>query len=123
MAQTAPVLELTLNDRPTIRINGKSYEMRTSDEFAFLTYKQQQRQFQRLGELLRKKRTTKKEDAETSRLLDAFVRELLIAPDTLHAQLRDSHRLEIVKAFFNQPPVSANKPAATRTRARSTGMN
>lgn len=123
MAQTAPVLDLTLNDRPTIRINGKSYEMRTSDEFAFLTFRQHQRKFQRLGELLRKKKTTQAEEKEMARLLDEFVRELVIAPAAVHDKMRDSHRLEIVKAFFSQPPASATRTAATKTRGRSTGMN
>jgi hypothetical protein len=113
MAQTAPILDIgLLYDRPKVRIDGRLYEMRTSDEFTYLTFRQKQRTFQRLGELLRKKRASAAEEKEQVRLLDLFVRELMVdVPDKLHARIRDSHRLEIIKAFFSQRQPTTRRAA------------
>lgn len=117
MAHPIPTLDLgSLNDRPTVRIDGKTYEMRTRDEFAYLTYRSQQRSFDRLGALMRKRRVTKAEEQEQARLLDAFVRQLVIAPEAIHDRMRDSHRLEIVKFFSSLLPMTtpASAPAVRR---------
>lgn len=117
MAQTAPILDLVLTERPIIKINGRPYEMRTADEFAYLAYRQQQKLFARLGVLLKKKRATKAEEQEQVRLLDTFVRQLLVdVDDKVHKKLRDSHRLEIITAFFRQ-----RQPATSRAAAATTG--
>lgn len=123
MAQTAtPILDLgTLVDRPKVRIDGKLYEMRTADEFSYLVYRQFQRKFQRLGELLKKRRTTQAEEKEQEKLLDEFVRQLVIAPEAVHARMLPHHRLEIIKAFFSLRPTSKARPAAATTRARLSG--
>jgi hypothetical protein len=127
MAQTQQPANLdlgSLKDRPTVRIDGKSYEMRTADEFAYVAYRAHQRKFTRLGALMRKRRVSKAEEQEQARLLDGFVRQLVLAPDAVHAQLRDSHRLEIVKFFSKLLPTRTNgrpAPAAMghKTRHRS----
>lgn len=123
MAQSTitPILDLgTLASRPTVRIDGKSYEMRTSDEFTYLVYRQYQRQFQRLGVLLKKKRASQAEEKEQVRLLEDVVRKILLAPDAVHARLRDTHRLEIVKAFFSQRPATTRPAVRGRRRAQPT---
>jgi len=102
----------SLKDRPTVTIDGKKYEMRTSNEFAYLVYRSHQRRFDRLGALMRKRRVSKTEEQEQTRLLDDFVRQLLIAPNSVHTQLRDSHRMEIVQFFSKLLP--------TRTVSRHT---
>lgn len=128
MAQIAPILDLgPILERPKVRINGALYEMRTSDEFAYLAYRRQQQTFQRLGALLTKKRPTQADDKEQTRLLDVFVRELLVdVPEKVHEKLRDTHRLEIVKAFFSQrliaPKTRATAASPAPTPARSRGL-
>jgi hypothetical protein len=121
--QQTPNLDLgPLKDRPTVTIDGKKYEMRTSGEFAYLVYRSQQRRFERLGTLMQKRRVTKAEEQEQTRLLDGFVRELLIAPDTVHAKLRDSHRMDIVRFFStllptkNAPRQATAAPTSRRPR-------
>jgi hypothetical protein len=118
MAQPQPAnLDLgSLKDRPTVTIDGKKYEMRTSNEFAYLVYRSHQRRFERLGTLMRKRRPTKKEEQEQARLLDDFARHLVIAPDAVHEKLRDSHRMDIV-LFFSKllPKRTETRPATAAT--------
>lgn len=126
MAPTAPILDLgVLATRPLVRIEHKNYEMRTSNEFTYLVYTQFQRRFARLGALLTKRKKSKADWTEQGRLQDEFVRELLIAPDKVHARLGDFERLEIIKAFFSQVRRTTNGhgPASPRRAAMSAPMS
>lgn len=128
MAQpSAPILDLgVLATRPIIRIEQRNYEMRTSNEFTYLVYTQFQRRFERLGQLLTKRRKTKAEWVEQAKLGDEFVRAILIdVPDKIHARLGDFERLEIIKAFFQQARRTTNgraAPAGQRQTASTSSM-
>lgn len=120
MAKTDPVLELTtLTDRASIRIDGKPYELRHRDEFAYMAFRRHAHRFQRLGQLLRAKTISEKAEKEQSRLLDQFTQAILIAPPAVHAKLRDTHRLEIVKAFSSLLPTRTTPAGAAPRTARS----
>lgn len=123
MAHDTPILDLgPLLDRPKVRIDGKLYEMRTADEFTYLIFRQHQRRFMRLGKLLRKKRTSAAEEKEQARLLDEFTRLFVLAPEAVHAKMRDTHRFEIIKSFSDRLQTT-RRPAAEpkRHRARPAG--
>lgn len=110
------LLDLTVEDRPFVKINGKPYEVRTPGEFSYLAYRKHTKDFQRMGQLLMQKRAlTKKEEAEHDRLLDDMARMILLAPDSVHQKLRPEHRLAIVQAF------SQLLPKATRTAGAMAG--
>jgi hypothetical protein len=113
MAPTAPILDLgVLAKRPTLRVDGKTYEMRTSNEYTYLVYSQFQRKFERLGQLLKKKKKKSQADwKEQARLQDEFVRSIVIAPESLYVQLGDFERLEIIKAFFTQVRTTTSRSA------------
>lgn len=103
MAQTAPILDVgPLVDRPKVRIDGKLYAMRAPDEFAYTVHREQQRDLQRLGFLLKKKRQTKAEKKDQERLLEHFMRQMLVdVPDAVFARLGLVQRLNIID-FFSQ---------------------
>lgn len=112
MAQpsSVPILDIAIAKRPTILIDRKPFEMRTSNEFTWIVYTEFQRKFQRLGQLLTKRKKTAAEWKEQARLQDDFVRAILIAPDPVHARLGDMDRLEIIKAFFTQVRTKTSAP-------------
>lgn len=118
MADT--LLDLTIDDRPFMKINGKPYEVRTPGEFSYLAYRKHTRDFHRMGQLLTQKRAlTKKEEAEHDRLLDSMARMILMAPDAVHQKLRPVHRLEIIKAFSQLLPTEARTAGAKAARIAS----
>ncbi len=98
-ATPAPILEIDAAPRQTVRINKRTYELRSPGEFAYLVYRQHAQKFARLGALLIKKRPTAKENTEQERLLDDLCRVIVIAPDAVHDTLRVDERLAIVQVF------------------------
>jgi hypothetical protein len=119
--QTAPILDLgTLAPRPIILIDKKRYELRTSNEFTWLVYSKLQGKYQRLGNLLKASRKSAKQWTEQTRLQAEFVREILIAPDAIHARLGDFERLEIIRAFFQQVRTKGRAAPAPNGTSRAT---
>lgn len=122
MATPTPVLDIsTVIERPTIRINGANYQLRTSNEFTYLTYRHWSLKFKRLAVLFGKAKRSKKEVAEQHTLLVDCCKAILMAPDAVHAKLEDVHRVQIVTVFFEllaaaiqkqSPRAGAKKPAA-----------
>lgn len=100
MATTEPVLSLsTVVDRHTIKIDGKSYELRNPDELTWLAYRQKANDFREVGKLLQVKRRTKAQEAALDRLLPPLVEKLVIAPKPVLAKLRPEHQFAIVTVF------------------------
>lgn len=123
---TVPLLDIsTLVTRAKVRIDGRNYDLRTSDEFSYLTLRGHGDAFRRMGVLMGRIRTLRPhEQKELSRLLDQFCRQMLIAPDAIHRKLSDSHRWEIAISFsqlLRQRMGAGATPAAARQRNRKTG--
>lgn len=119
MASTDPVLTLnTLTDRTRIKINNKTYELRSRDEFAFLSYRRHARRFARLSELLQAKTSTAAQEKEQSALLDELCRVVLDAPPAVHAGLRDPHRMQILAVFSGLLRPTRSAGAVPRTKRR-----
>ena len=90
----------TLVSRSTIKIDGEEYELRAGDEFSAVENHRLRRRGLRIGTLMDKNAALKEaEEKELSRLLDELCREILLAPDEVHARLRDTHRFLIAKTF------------------------
>ena len=115
MAPTAPILDLsTLNSRPSIKIDGKLYELRTIEELSFLHGSDETARFNRLRQLMATKRKSKRTVADIKRALDDFCRLILLAPPKVHAALLDTHRAEIVNAFFTHQRIATKGPMRGR---------
>lgn len=97
----APVLDLsTLIDQPCVRIDEATYTLRHPDAMALLQVKRLEKQSMRIGDLLQQDELTAEEEADVARLLNATCREVLEAPDEIHAQLKDLQRIAILDAFM-----------------------
>lgn len=131
-----PTLDLsTLVERPFIRVDGESYDIYHPDEFSLLD---RMTLFQRFDQAMQAaKRVTAASDPvvmreaaeQASTLLDTACRSALVAaPEALHAKLRDTHRVHILKAFTQlladaSPTAEANAAAAARVTAAASGTN
>lgn len=112
----APLLDLsTIVDRPTVRIDGKLYELRSRDEFSILTYQQQLQKYRNLGALLQKPKLSKRQLAETARLADGFCRTILMAPPAVQARLTLPQRVSIISVFSQLLPDQKTPAGATPT--------
>ncbi len=96
---TTPLLDLTtLVERPFIRIDGESYDLFDPGEMSPL-------QFHRImlkAEELQSIDSTAAGEPELERvakLLDDLCRLVLIAPDEVHARLKDRHRRAVLASF------------------------
>lgn len=121
---TAPLLEInTLITRPFLIIDKKRYELRTRDEFTYLTDRDHLRRFERLGRLLQLTKTSKAQRTERDGLVDDFCQLILIAPPKVHAKLDYPNRLKIIEGFSSLllPTLTAGAtPATTPRRATRT---
>lgn len=98
---TAAILDLTTDKRSKVKIDGRLYEIRGKHELVY-ELQREQRDLQRLGALFRQKRLIPNDKKKRARLLDKFVRLILIAPDAIHAQLSDFHRVQLLNAVFTK---------------------
>jgi hypothetical protein len=112
-----PILDLTTNIvRPVVRIDGAAYELRVADDLSLLEYKILERLCPRAGDLLIQDTLTDAEGAELSRLLDEACRLALVAPDAVHAKLKDVARARVFDAFtelLQVPSLTAGATLAT----------
>ena len=96
-----PLLDLdTLLHRPTVRIDGVSYELRTEDEMSIVESHEVTQQGKRLDKLLGQETLSDPDKKTLVALLDTLCRRVLLAPDDVHAKLRDPQRGRISKLFF-----------------------
>jgi hypothetical protein len=101
MATTpTPVLSLdTIIPRPTIRIDGKPYQMRSADEFAWLVYRGKAGLFRKAATLMVLPRRTAAQEKEIERMLGPLVQELVLAPAKVLARLSDAQRFQVLEVF------------------------
>lgn len=115
------ILDLSTGvERPTIRINGQAYEMRTPDEF---TWHQNQlinkrgRQFQNLvSRMDNEEGLTDQETDKLGNLSADMVDQLVVdLPEDVAEKLRPIHQLKIFEAFtkLSREMQEKNQPEAT----------
>jgi hypothetical protein len=122
----APVLDIsTLVDRPRVVIDGESYELKHPGEFSIVEQMRMMRQAKRImvlvDRLMGDAEPTEAEECEYTTLSEASCRRVLIAPDDVHAKLREPHRVAIVQAFTAlQSTTSRQATGASETAAEQT---
>lgn len=89
----------TLTERKQITIDGVAFEMRDPDEFSILDNHRFARMGKRLDALMNKDALSEAEEKELADTLDRLAQKILDAPDSVHARLRDNHRLQIIRTF------------------------
>lgn len=96
MAETA-ILDLeTLIKRPTIRIDGKLYELRAPDELSVLDSQWLTTAGKRIEQLA----AAGDPEGKLPELLEAVVRRILVdVPDDVLARLSEAHRMAICEVF------------------------
>ena len=120
MASTPPILSLsTLVHRPTVAIDGKQYELRTSEEFAWMIYRGKADAFRKAGQLLQLRKRSVKQEKELSRLLVPLVQGILVAPPAVLARLSDDQRFQILTVFSRLLQTPARTVGATPGRSAS----
>jgi len=119
-----PSLDIsTLVERPRVIIDGESFDMRHPDEFSLVEQLRLMRQARRLVELVHALTSDQSTDPTViearEREYDAIVnntcRAVLLAPDDIHAKLREEHRVAISRAF--------TRLQSEQQRLRRTGAN
>lgn len=122
MADKTPALDLVLSpDRPIVRVDKKSYELRTINELTLVQFKRLETIGPQLGALLQSDALTKDQGEDLSRLLAEVCQLALLAPPTLHAKLGDLNRILIVDCFMTLlPPTLVQRMRATPMRQDAT---
>jgi hypothetical protein len=130
---TAPrLLDLdTLISRPTVRIDGVDYELLSPNEVSVLDYRRLTRPGVRMVEIENLADPTPDEKAEYERILDTQCRQILLAPDEVHARLRSAERDRILATFLRLrerwmrqvTQTGATPAAATPDAEPTTGAN
>lgn len=111
---TAPLLDLTtLIERPFVQIDGQRYDLVDAGEMSPLDF---HRLMRKLGEIqaIDPMTTDEAELTRIAKLWDDLCRQILLAPDEIHARLKDHHRTAILRAFTKLQHEAA-------ARARSDG--
>lgn len=116
----------TLTERYTVRVDGKSYELRPTARFSVVEIIAFPDQTARLSELAtRKQKLSADESEEIEQLLDDICRVILDAPASVHERLTGAQRMQICTAFtlLRQATSPARRRATggTRTTAPKTG--
>lgn len=105
MAVVDPVLTLitTVVERKVVRIDGKNWPLRHSDELSLLALRGHANTFLAIAPLLALKSAatamSEAQERELDRLLKHLVRAILIAPQSVHDKLSHDHRMAIVEVF------------------------
>lgn len=115
MAETAtPLYDLTTTaERPTIGVDGGTYELRAARDLSVMEYKRLERESIRMAVLLSRddQTCTTAEATELDALLDYWCRRVLVAPDTVHQRLKYPDRVYIWQSFLE---LSTPRLQATR---------
>jgi len=126
MADKQPILDLdTLVERPTIRVDGKLYEIRSHDELSVLDHHRLVQQGKRLDELMARPELDADSRAEVGTLLYEISDFVMVGvPAQVRAKLSDAQRASVAEVFTVLPTqqriaraAAAIGAAATRTGA------
>lgn len=116
-----PVLDLsTVVQRPTIKIDGKTYELRTAEELPWLLYRGYAGTFQQAGALLANPNRTDQEDSALEKLLVPLVQAIVDAPKAVLKRLSNDQRWAVLTVFSQLllAEKTRRRPAGAKT-ARS----
>lgn len=105
-----------------IRIDGVGYELRQPDQLTLVEGARLKKIGPRHDELLRKEAAgtlDETEAAELAVLLDTMTRVVLVAPETVHAALKDWQRIAIVLTFIGLSTPRLQATGATTEAAPS----
>lgn len=98
-----PLLDLdTMAERRIVRIDGKPYELRMSDELSLVEWKRFRKDGQRLDDLWTKERDTsltEPEAEEVGHIVNRVTRMVLMAPSAVQDRLTPLQRLAVVETF------------------------
>ncbi len=107
MATTAvaPVISLTtVAQRPTVSIDGVSYELRHPDEFPYLVYRNMGGLWSKAYALLSQTKAgvplTPAQERELEPLLEPLMRSVLLVLDSIAAKLTPEMQYAVVMVFF-----------------------
>lgn len=94
----------TLVERPKVRIDGELFELRHPDELSIVEQLRLEKMSQRAVHLIDEMRAaaegpSEEQQQELAAVMDKTCRLVLVAPDSVHAKLREPHRSAISRAF------------------------
>jgi hypothetical protein len=95
------VLDLDVDNRPQIKIDGTGYRVSTRHLLPPLELHHLSKLGRRLAELVQKEDASEDEQRELGDLPNRIVRAVLDAPDAIHQKLNDQQRMAIITAIFN----------------------
>lgn len=122
MATTSPTPVLSIStvvQRPTIRIDGTLYELRSRDEVPWLLYRGYANTFRRCSVLLTKGKLTEEEERELESQLPALIEAFVIAPKSVLRKLDTEARYQIATVFSLLLLKTTTAPTAGANRARN----
>lgn len=110
-----PVLSLdTLVERATVAIDGKPHELRNGAELSILDYHRIGRQGAAVEKMLAQGADlSDAQVSELTRLLDAMLRVVLLAPAEVMDRLSDGQKLQVVQAFSDLQRATARPAGGT----------
>lgn len=115
MAEQNPVLEITEISRPTIKVNGKTYQLRYQNEFSII-------EEYRLGKLhaaLQERPESEEGAVKRQKMLNDLVLMIVVEAEDLLTVLNDYQKGQVLQAFLAVPlPGQAKTPPA-----ETTGLN
>lgn len=118
-----PILDIkTLTERPTIAIDGESYEILSPEEVSVVDHHWFSAQGRRMAALLSKDKLSDKETRELGRIVvDLSDRVMVGVPDAVRDKLTEVHRASIVQVFIELPSGPSATGAPRKRKASSTG--
>ncbi|MFQ5775865.1 MAG: hypothetical protein ACE5GS_15185 [Kiloniellaceae bacterium] len=110
-----PLLDLsTAIERPTVLIDGASYEILCPDELSILDLQRLMADGRKIDAIVRKDELSDEDVATLSRLLATLSERILVgAPADVRARLSDQQRLRVAEVFTQLPGWHARARPAT----------
>lgn len=99
MAGSPSVSIGTVLTRPTVIIDGVSYELRHPEELSVLQFHEIARNGRRIDALFEQDELSAEDQRKLANILEATVRAELIAGDDVLAKLSPVHRLRIIRSY------------------------
>lgn len=95
-----PILDLlTVEARPTVRIDGEAYVLRTAQDLTLHENDALRAGGARVGALSALKRPTARQKTALSQTLDRLCRMVLLAPRPVQRRLKDPQRIQVLTVF------------------------
>jgi hypothetical protein len=121
---TTPLLDLkTQAETAVIEIDGSQYPLLSAMQLPLAPYMRTESRSAQLYALIEKTDRTADDDATMSRLMDQCCRDVLGAPDEVHAKLTDVQRLAVLNVFGQLRSHGTTTGATRPTTSRQIGAN